>query len=124
MREQYNNIEPLVFRLVTSVGQGKILSPHEESNLRYSNSALHYTVLPLSHRDSTVSVVYYEVHMTCFLHTTRISNADGMTRVVKHRRVEIKGLRFDSSRGPRIFFLSHARDEGKIKILSLFLNRT
>ena len=26
--------------------------------------------LPLSHRDSTVNVVYYEVHMTRVLHTT------------------------------------------------------
>ena len=63
MREQYNNIEPLVFRLVTSVGQGKILSPHEESNLRYSNSALQYTVLPLSHRDSTKFIW----HASCIL---------------------------------------------------------
>ena len=30
--------------------------------------------LPLSHRDSTVSEVYYEVHMTRFLHTARISS--------------------------------------------------
>ena len=28
------------FGLVTSVGQGKLLSPHEESNLRPSDSAL------------------------------------------------------------------------------------
>ena len=28
------------FGLVTSVGQGKLLSPHEESNLRLSDSAL------------------------------------------------------------------------------------
>ena len=30
--------------------------------------------LPLSHRDSTVSEVYYVVHMTHVLHTARISN--------------------------------------------------
>ena len=30
--------------------------------------------LPLSHRDSTVNEVYYEVHMTRFLHTARISS--------------------------------------------------
>ena len=30
----------MFFRLVTSVGQRKILSPHEESNLRTSDSAL------------------------------------------------------------------------------------
>ena len=30
--------------------------------------------LALSHRDSTVSEVYYVVHMTRVLHTARISN--------------------------------------------------
>ena len=34
--------------------------------------------LPLSHKDSTVSEVYYEVHTTCVLHTARISNADSV----------------------------------------------
>ena len=34
------------------------------------------TALPLSHRDSTVNGVYYEVHMTRGLHTARISNVD------------------------------------------------
>ena len=32
--------------------------------------------LPLSHRDSTVSEVCYEVHITRVLHTARISNVD------------------------------------------------
>ena len=40
----------------------KILSPHEESNLRPSD--LRSDALPLSHRDSSVSEIYYEVHMT------------------------------------------------------------
>ena len=34
--------------------------------------------LPLSHRDSTVSEVYYEVHMTRVLHAARISNVDSV----------------------------------------------
>ena len=34
--------------------------------------------LSLSHRDSTVSEVYYEVHMTRVLHTARISNVDSV----------------------------------------------
>ena len=34
--------------------------------------------LPLSHRDSAVSEVYYEVHMTRVLHTARISNVDSV----------------------------------------------
>ena len=32
--------------------------------------------LPLSHRDSTMSEVYYEVHITRVLHTARISKID------------------------------------------------
>ena len=35
-----------------------------------------FSTLPLSHRDSTVSEVYSEVHMTHILHTARISNVD------------------------------------------------
>ena len=35
---------------------------------------LRFDALPLSHRDSMVSEVYYEVHMTHVLHTARISN--------------------------------------------------
>ena len=66
----------MFFRLVTSVGQRKILSPHEESNLRPSD--LRSDALPLSHRDSTVSEVYYEIHMTRVLHTARISNVDSV----------------------------------------------
>ena len=52
------------------------MSPHEESNLRPLD--LRSDALPLSHRDSTVSEVYYEVHMTGVLHTARISNVDSV----------------------------------------------
>ena len=54
----------------------KILSPHEESNLRPSN--LRSDALPLSHKDSSVNGVYYEVLMTRVLHTARISNVDSV----------------------------------------------
>ena len=64
----------MCFCLVTSVGQRKILSPHEESNLRSSD--LRSDALPLSHEDSSVSEVYYEVLMKRVLHTARISNVD------------------------------------------------
>ena len=40
-------LRKMFFRLVTSVGQKKILSPHEESNLRPSDlcsDALHYAI--------------------------------------------------------------------------------
>ena len=66
----------MFFLLVTSVGQRKILGPHEESNLRPSD--LRSDALPLSHKDSSVSGVYYEVLMTRVLHTARISNVDSV----------------------------------------------
>ena len=40
----------------------------------------------LSHRDSTVSGVYYEVHMTSVLHTARISSVDGVVFVDGNKR--------------------------------------
>ena len=40
----------------------------------------------LSHRDSTVSEVYYEVHMTRVLHTARISNVDSVMFVDRNER--------------------------------------
>ena len=53
----------------------------------------------LSHRDSMVSEVYYEVHMTRVLHTARISM---------------------SSWGLEFFSLSHARDKTKNIFLYFF----
>ena len=78
-----------VFHLDTSVGQmknkkGKILSPHGESNLRPSDSALRCSTL--SHRDSTVSEVYYKVRMTCVQHTARISNVNSIMFVDRNKR--------------------------------------
>ena len=73
--------------------------------------------LPLSHRDSSVSEVYYEVHMTHVLHTARISNVDRVMFVNRNKRenrsAESEGLRFDSSWGLKIFSSSHARDKTK-----------
>ena len=40
--------------------------------------------LPLSHRDSTVSEVQYEVHMTRVLHTAWIRNVDSVIFVNRH----------------------------------------
>ena len=42
--------------------------------------------LPLSHRDSTVSEVYYEVDMTRVLHTARVSNVDSVMFVDRNKR--------------------------------------
>ena len=66
----------MFFLLVTRVGQRKILSPHEESNLRPSD--LRSDALPLSHKDSSVSGVHYEVLMTRVLYTAGISNVDSV----------------------------------------------
>ena len=38
--------------------------------------------LPLSHRDSTLSEIYYEVHMKRVLHTARIGNVESVERVL------------------------------------------
>ena len=43
--------------------------------------------LPLSHRDSTVSEIYYEVHMTRVLHTARISNVDSVMFIDRLREM-------------------------------------
>ena len=71
----------MFFRLVTSVGYRKILSPHEESNLRPSD--LCSDALPLSHKDSLVSEVYYEVLITRVLHTARIRNVDSVMFLIE-----------------------------------------
>ena len=47
---------------------------------------LHSDALPLSHRDSMVSEVYYKVHMTHVLHTARISNVDSIMFVDRNER--------------------------------------
>ena len=48
--------------------------------------------LPLSHRDSTVSEVYYEVHMTRVLHTAGISNVDGVMFVDRNKSKLFRNL--------------------------------
>ena len=62
----------------------KILRSNEESNLRPSD--LRLDARPLSHRDSTVREVYYEVHMTRVLHTARISSVDSVMFVDRNGR--------------------------------------
>ena len=42
--------------------------------------------LPLGHRDSTVSEVYYEGHVTCDLHAARISNVNSAMFVDGNKR--------------------------------------
>ena len=54
---------------------------HSEAPLRNQNSDLRIPrsdTQPLSHRDSMMSEVYYEVHITRIVHTSRISNVDSV----------------------------------------------
>ena len=59
---------------------------------------------PLSHKDSSVSEAYYEVLITRFPHTVRISNVDSVMFLIK-KIVEMVSFEL-----PR---LSHARDKTK-----------
>ena len=69
-------IERDVFRLVTSVGQRK-------------NSEFPWGIEPpmLYHWDSSLSELYYEVHVTRVLHTARISNVDSVIFVNRIREM-------------------------------------
>ena len=84
-------LRKMFFRLVTSVGWRKILSPHEESNLRPSD--LRSAALSLSHQDSSMSEIYYEVLITRVLHTARISNVDSVMFLIEI--VEMVSLELD-----------------------------
>ena len=76
--------ERCFFRLVTSVGQRKNSeSPQEIKPQTFRFCAL---MLYLSHRDSTVSKVYYKVCMTHVLHTARISNVNNIMFVDGNKR--------------------------------------
>ena len=88
----------------------KILSPHEELNRIPRSDAP-----PLSHRNSTVSEVYHEVHMTHVLSTARISNVNRIREMLKFELG--KDIEKDA------FFASHARDNTKKNHISLHLYR-
>ena len=45
--------------------------------------------LPLSHRDSTVSEVYYGVYIKRVPHTARISNVDSVMFADRNKREEV-----------------------------------
>ena len=65
-------IEKDIFRLVTWVGQRK----NSESLWGVEPQTFGSRAPVLYHRCSMVREIYYEVHMTRFLHTVRISNVD------------------------------------------------
>ena len=70
------------FCLVMSVGQRK----NSEFTWRIEPQNFGFCALPLSHRDSMVSQVYYKVHMTHVLHTAGISNVDSIAFVDRNKR--------------------------------------
>ena len=74
-----SEIEKGVFCLVMCVGQRK------NSEFPWRIEPETSDALPLSHRDPTVSEVYYEVHMTHILHTARISIVNSIM-FVKNKR--------------------------------------
>ena len=64
----------------------------------------------LSRRDSTVSEVYYEVHMTRFLlHTARISNVDSVMFVDRNKREMVNFELGKEIKKDGFFALSRAR---------------
>ena len=67
-------IEKDIFRLVTWVGQRK----NSESLWGVEPQTFGFRATMLYHRCSMVREIYYEVHMTRFLHTVRISNFDNV----------------------------------------------
>ena len=72
----------MFFVLSRAWNKEKILMRNRTSDLRIPRS----DALPLSHRDSTVSEVYYEVHLTSVLHTASISNVDSVLFVDRNKR--------------------------------------
>ena len=72
-----------------------------------------FDALLLSHRDSTVSEVYHEVHMTRFLYTARISNVDSGMFVNRTR--EMVGFELGKEIEKDVFLLvPHGGSEGYI----------
>ena len=66
---------------------------NSEAPLRNQNSDLRIPrsdTQPLSHRDSTMSEVYYEVHITRIVHTSRISNVGSVMFLNRIRMVSFQ----------------------------------
>ena len=56
----------------------------------------YFDALPPSHRVSTMSEVYYEVHITRVLHTARISNVDSVMFCEENKNDELKTYHLSS----------------------------
>ena len=98
--QRFEDIKKLSMSIVckhsSELEKDVFLSCHESGTRKNSESPwgiepqtfgiLSSDALPLSHRDSAVSEVYYEVHMTHVLHTTRISNVNSTMFVDRNKR--------------------------------------
>ena len=98
--QRFEDIKKLSMSIVckhsSELEKDVFLSCHESGTRKNSESPwgikpqtfgiLSSDALPLSHRDSAVSEVYYEVHMTHVLHTTRISNVNSIMFVDRNKR--------------------------------------
>ena len=65
----------------------------------------HPNALPLSHRDSTLSKAYYEVHMTHVLHTAMSSNVNSIMFV--NRIQEMVSFEFGKEIEKEVFLSCH-----------------
>ena len=74
-----------MFVLSRAWDREKILSPHEESNLRPSDTALRCSTTE-PQRLHGEPEVNYEDRMTCVLHIARISNVDSVLFVDRNKR--------------------------------------
>ena len=74
-----------MFVLSRAWDREKILSPHEESNLRPSDTALRCSTTE-PQRLHGEREVYYEVRMTRVLHIARISNVDSVLFEDRNKR--------------------------------------
>ena len=95
-------------------GKEKILSSHEESNLRPSDSAIQCSTTEPQRLCG--DEVYYKVHMTHILHTAGISNVNSIIFVNIIRKM----VSF-SSWGIKIFFLCPTLMTTSFSILKVLL---
>ena len=95
----------MFFLLSRIWGKEKILSPHEESNLRLSDSAIQCSTTEPQRLCG--DDVYYKVHMTHILHTAGISNVNSIIFV---NRIRIKDGKFFLMGNQNFFSLPYPHD--------------
>ena len=94
----------MFFLLSRIWGKEKILSPHEESNLRPSDSAIQCSTTEPQRLCG--DKVYYKVHMTHILHTAGISNVNSIIFVNRIRKM----VSFSSWGNQNFFSLPYPHD--------------